>query len=262
MQFQNLVASSAFASQRVNEFQFTMNYQDYIVMPKSVSLSKCVIPNTMLSFRPNKTSMYMTFLGSNYTVSFQNGYYDNMTEFVPMLTAAIQDQVSSEFTFSYSTSYECIQLTNTSNHPFTILPYSYAGDTINKRIGFNQNFIYQSFAENGDQVIRATGLCRLARTTGFFIVSNLVPLNKYTAGPNNVNNIIDFVPIELANLSYGDSIVIINTNISTNDVRLPLNDMYNATSQFTFQILDDELQAIEDDDKGQNTVLFFNMDYD
>ena len=70
------------------------------------------------------------------------------------------------------------------------------------------------------------------------------------------------MPIELANLSYGDSIVIINTNISTNEVRLPLNDMYNATSQFTFQILDDELQAIEDDDKGQNTVLFFNMDYD
>jgi hypothetical protein len=38
--------------------------------------------------------------------------------------------------------------------------------------------------------------------------------------------------------------------------------MFNATSQFTFQILDDELQSITDDDRGQTTTLFFNMDYD
>jgi len=262
MQFNNLVASSAFASQRINEFSFTINYSDYIVMPKSVSLSKCVIPNTMLSFRPNQTSLYISFLGSTYQVVVPNGYYDTMTEFIPVLTTAIQDQVSGEFIFSYNVAYESLQLTNTANHAFTILPYSYSPNSINRRLGFDQNFGYASFDEDSDQVVRATGLCRLARTSGFFIVSNLVPFNNYTCGPNNINNIIDFVPIELTNLAYGDSIVIINTNISQNQVKLPQNELYNATSQFTFQILDDELQPIEDADKGQNTILFFNLDYD
>lgn len=262
MQFNNIVATSAFASQRVNEFNFTMNYQDYVVMPKSVSLAKCVIPNTMLSFRPNQTSLYITFLDSTYEVVIPNGYYDDLAEFIPVLNDAVQNAVSNEFTCSYSTAYECLQITNTSNHAFVVESYSYNPRSINKRLGFDQNFGYASFSESGDQVVRATGLLRLARTSGFFIVSNLVGFNNYTCGPNNINNIVDFVPIQLSGLAYGDSIVIANTNISVNKVKLPQNEMYNATSQFTFQILDDELQSINDQDKGQNTVLFFNLDYD
>jgi hypothetical protein len=133
---------------------------------------------------------------------------------------------------------------------------------VNKRLGFIENTGYASFGENSTQVVRGTGICRLVRTTGFFIVSNLVGFNNYTCGPNNINNIVDFVPIQLSGLAYGDSIVIINTNISINQVKLKPNEMFNATSQFTFQILDDELQAISDDDRGGSTILFFNLDYD
>jgi len=262
MQFNNIVANSALASQRTNEFLFTINYQDYIIMPKSVSLSKCSIPNTMLSFRATQLSIFLTWLNATYEVVIQNGYYDDMAEFIPMLNNAIQETVSSEFTFSYDTAHECLKLTNTSNHPFTILPYSYSPRSCVKRLGFNENFGYASYSEGDNQVVYATGLCRLTRTTGFFLVSNLVSSSNYTASPNNVNNIIDYIPIELSNLAYGDSIVVINSNIPQNRVTLSQNESYNATSSFTFQILDDEFQTIDEPDKGANTILFLNLDYD
>jgi hypothetical protein len=262
MQFNNLVACSTYANQRINEFSFTMNYQDYIVLPKSVSLAKCVIPNTMMSFRANQRSLFIVFLGATYEVVIPQAYYDNLAEFTPMVTNALQEAISNEFTCTYNVAYEALQITNTANHPFTILPYSYSPKCVNKRLGFIENVGYASFTENSTAVVRGTGACRLVRTTGFFIASNLIPFNNFTCGPNNVNNIVDFVPIELGNLAFGDSIVIINNNLPVNKVKLPQNDMYNATSQLTFQILDDEFQSIEDPDRGQNTILFFNLDYD
>ena len=52
MQFTNLIASSNMDSNRENEYSFSVNYNDYIVLPKSVSLAKAVIPNVMMSFCP------------------------------------------------------------------------------------------------------------------------------------------------------------------------------------------------------------------
>ena len=79
MQFNNVIASSNLASQRTNEFSFTMSYDDYIVVPKSVSVSKASIPNTMLSFRKNQLNIFIQFLGATYSFPIQNGYYDNIT---------------------------------------------------------------------------------------------------------------------------------------------------------------------------------------
>lgn len=262
MQFNNIIASSNLASQRTNEFYFTMNYDDYVVVPKSVAVAKASIPNTMLSFRKNQLSLYIQFLGSIYTVQLQNGYYDNLAEFIPMINSAIQDQVSQEFTFSYSVPYEALKLTNTSNHAFTVLPYTYNQNSVAKRLGFIEQMAYASYSEGDNQVVYATGLLRLARTSGFFLVSNIVNANNYTCSPNNNNNVIDYLPIELSGLAYGDSIVINNSNSTFNVVRLPPREMYNACSSFIFQLLDDEMQTIDDDDKGQNTVIFLTLDYD
>jgi hypothetical protein len=180
-----------------------------------------------------------------------------MTEFIPVLNAAIEP--IGNFVFSYSVAYETLQLTNTDNHPFMVM-YMPSG-SIGPRLGFNQPYNYQSFSESGDQVVRATGLCTLTRTSGFFLVSNLVQFNTNTAAPNGNSNVIDFIPIDLENLKYGDSIVMINTNIPQDKVELSRNEMFNATTTFTFQLLDDEFQSITDADRGQNTILLFNLDY-
>lgn len=261
MQFNNLIACSNMSSgsNRQNEYNFTIQYQNNVVIPKSVSLSKCSIPNVMFSFRGNELQLNISYLGAIYPVYFQNGYYDNMTEFIPMLNSAIQATVATNFVFSYNVAYEALQLTNTDNHPFMVMYLPSGG--INKRLGFNQPFNYQSFSENGDQVVRATGMCRLVRTSGFFLVSNLVQFNTNTAAPDGNSNIVDFIPIDTQNLAYGDSISLVNSNIPLDKVELSRNEVYNASTSFTFQLLDDEMQPILDEDKGQNTVLMFNLDY-
>jgi len=262
MQFNNLVATSKMSNgqNRTNEYNFTVQYPNNVIIPKAVSLAKCSIPNVMMSFRANELTLTILYLGGTYPVLFQNGYYDNMTEFVPMLNSAIQDQVASNFVFSYNVAYEALQLTNTDNHPFQIV-YQPTG-SIGPRLGFNQPFNYLSFGENGDQVVRGTGMCKLARTSGFFLVSNLCQFNTNTASPDGNSNVIDYIPIDLQNLAYGDSIVLLNTNIPQNKVEISRNDMYNCTTTFTFQLLDDEMEPILDSDRGQNTILLFNLDYD
>ena len=262
MQFNNVIASSNLASQRTNEFAFTMAYDDYIVVPKSVSVSKASIPNTMLSFRKNQLSLYISFLGSVYSVQIQNGYYDNIAEFIPVLNACIQDQVSTEFIFSYSVPHEALKLTNTSNHAFVVLPASYRSDSLSKRLGYIEQVGYASYSEGDNQVVYATGLLRLARTSGFFLVSNIINANNYTCAPSNNNNVIDYLPIELSGLAYGDSIVINNNNATFNVVNLTQRETYNASSSFFIQLLDDEMKTIDDDDKGQNTIIFLSLDYD
>ena len=262
MQFNNVIASSNLASQRTNEFSFTMSYDDYIVVPKSVSVSKASIPNTMLSFRKNQLNIFIQFLGATYSFPIQNGYYDNISEFIPMLNLAIQEQVSTEFTFSYSTAHEALKLTNTSNHAFVVLPYTYDRTSVVKRLGFIETVGYASFSEGSNQVVYATGLLRLARTSGFYLVSNIINSNSYTCAPNNNNNVIDYFPIQLSVLAYGDSIVINNSNSTFNVVNLPQRETYNASSSFFIQLLDDEMQTIDDDDKGQNCIIFLQLDYD
>jgi hypothetical protein len=259
MQFNNLVATSKMSTgqNRINEYNFSIVYPNAVVVPKTVSLAKCSIPNVMMSFRPTELTLTVNYLGANYPILFPNGYYDNMTEFIPVLNSAIED--IGNFVFSYNVAYEALQLTNTDNHPFQIV-YMPNG-SIGPRLGFNETFNYQSFSENGDQVVRGTGLCQLYRTSGFFLVSNLAQFNSNTAAPNGNSNVIDYIPIDVQNLKYGDSIVMINSNIPQDKVELSRNDLFNCTNMFSFQLLDDEFQPILDADRSENTVLYFNLDY-
>jgi hypothetical protein len=259
MQFNNLVATSKMATgqNRVNEYNFTVSYPQNVIVPKCVSLAKASIPNVMMSFRPNELTLTINYLGADYPILIPNGYYDNMTEFIPVLNTAIEP--IGNFVFSYNVAYEALQLTNTDNHPFQIV-YVPNG-SIGPRLGFNETYNYQSFSENENQVIRGSALCQLARTTGFFLVSNIAQLNTNTAAPNGCSNVIDYIPIDLQNLKYGDSIILINSNIALDQVVLSRNDMFNATTSFSFSLLDDEFQPILDPDRSENTVLFFNLDY-
>ena len=266
MQFTNLIASSNMDSNRENEYSFSVNYNDYIVLPKSVSLAKAVIPNVMMSFRPTELSIFVTetYISGDpqtFQINITNGYYDTVQEFLTMLNSVTSSSMSASYVWSYSQAYECLKLTNTDNQTFTLESYTYSPSSVVKRMGFDKNVGYISFDENDYNVVYATGVLRLTRTTGFFIATTLVNTN-YTASPLNFNSVVDFVPIQLSNLSYGDSIVINQTNLSINQVKLPRNELYNASSTFSFQILDDEMKPFTDPDKGANSVLFFNLDYD
>jgi hypothetical protein len=266
MQFNNIVVSSSSATNKVNEFNFALNFNDYVVMPKNVSVSKAVIPNVLLSFRPTQLSifLYVSAYSSTYEIVIQNGYYDNLTEFLPMLQSATNTAVgNTEFIWSYSVAHEAIKLTNTSNHTFQVYNYLYSPRSMVKRLGFNRNLNYMSYPETEEtQVVYATGLCRLYRTSCFYLMSSIVP-NHNTACPGNITQIVDMFPVDVQGLAYGDNIVIINNNIPVNKVRLPQSDMYDANSTFQFQLVDDEFQGFDNDlDKGACTSMFINLDFD
>lgn len=266
MQFTNLIASSNMDSNRQNEYSFSVNYNDYVVIPKSVSLAKASIPNVMMSFRPTQLNIYVTetYISGDpqtFQLTMVNGYFDDVQEFLTMLNAVTTATLNAYYVWSYSQPYECLKLTNTQNQTFNVESYTYSPSSVVKRLGFEKSVAYESYEESDYQVVYATGVLRLTRTTGFFIASTLVNTN-YTASPLNFHSVVDFVPIQLGNLAYGDAIVINQTNLSINQIKLPRNDLFNACSTFSFQLLDDEMQPFTDQDKGANTILFFNLDYD
>jgi hypothetical protein len=262
MQFNYITTNSGDDSKRLNAYSWTEKYNSYITMPKSVSLLSASIPVTYLSFKQSQLSVYINVYSSVYKISITNGYYDNIDEFLPMLNTATATALgNSDFTWSYSTTNQCLKLSCSGTTSFQIMSYLYAPDSVVQRLGFIDNKNYNSYLESGVSVVYAEGLLRLARTTGFYIVSSLVPFNN-CACPNNSIGVIDFIPIQYKGVGYGDVITITRSAINTNQVHLKQSEQYNASSQFIFQILDDEFNLIDDVDRGGDTILFLQMDFD
>jgi hypothetical protein len=264
--YNNLVASSALAVSKVNEFNFDCAYPNMVALPKAVNLSRAVINNCLFSFRPEQLSFFISTNSPTFSTIDEykiiNGYYDTVAEFITMLNNLNTVFSAAGFTFSFSNATESLKITNTQGTQFVIKgsiynPYY----NLCKRLGFNLPQDYKSYAEGTYQVVYASSPIRLLRTTGFYLLSNLCTVK--TASPNGFENIIDFIPIETQNLKYGDLIVWSGTQISKD---LPqLSDIQQrrlqSNSQFNFQLLDDELQSITDQDKSLNTQLFLNFDY-
>ena len=263
MQFNNLTAMSSKDSSRQNSYSFVQEYNSYITRPKFVSLLSASIPVTYLSFPRFKTNLYMNVYGSTYTISVPNGYYDNVTEFLPILQTATNTALgNTSFTWSFSTTLQCLKLSCSSTTTFQIMGTMYNPMTnIAKRLGFIDKVNYVSYIENSVSVLYAEGILKLARTSGFYLVSDLVDTNNCATVPESLN-IIDFIPIDHSNISYGDTITVTRSTISTNRVKLTQSEILDASSTFVFQLLDDELNVIDDVDRGGNTVLFLQLDYD
>ena len=112
----NLVATSLGASSKVNEFQFTVQYPSSVILPKSVSLSRAVINNTMLTFRPTQLSLFLVADGSGpMEIKLVNGYYDTIAELITMLNS-IQGLSAIGITFTYSELTESLKITKSINH--------------------------------------------------------------------------------------------------------------------------------------------------
>ena len=261
----NLVATSLGASSKVNEFNFTCQYASSIILPKAVSLSRAVINNTMLTFRPSQLSIFLVVDGSGpMEIKLVNGYYDTIAEFITMLNN-LQGLSALGITFSFSQLTESLKITKSinTNVPFSVKAFYFnSSSNVCKRLGFNINQDYTSYLEGANQVIYASSPVKLLRTTGFFLTSNLTTVD--TASPGGNINIVDFIPIEVQNLQYGDVIAISNAAISKNVPVIDYDTQRNMhhNSQFTFQLLDDEMEMITDSDKGLNTILFLNFSYE
>ena len=259
----NLIASSASASSKINEFNFTCSYNEPIVLPKSVSLSRCVITNTLFTFRPNQISLFISAGGSSVVNEYKitNGYYDTITEFLATVNA-MSIFTTIGLTFSFSTLYECLKISSSQN-AFVIKGIQYnTSNNICKRLGFNLSQDYASLVEGSFKVVYASSPIKLLRTTGFYLCSNLTTI--MTASPTDgLSAIIDFIPIQSNALKYGDLIVISNNQISKDIPIISDQRRHNmvANSAFVFQLLDDEMQSIDDTNKDQNTIMFLNFDY-
>jgi hypothetical protein len=258
MQFSNLIASSTFSNTKINEFNFSVELEDSFIIPKHINLLCASIPNTLLSFRSNELSIFVQNEEGTTEIQMVNGYYDTVQEFITMLNSVTATALSAQYVWSYSVPYEALKLSNLANDSFIVLPYSYSPNSCVKRLGFNNNVGYASFSENSYQVVYATGLLKLVRTTGFYICCNFISGN-YTASPRN-SNIITYVPIQLSNLKYGDSIVIENSQFNIDREQLTTSDSFNSLSNFFINILDDEMRTIDDVSKS-DTILFFQLDY-
>ena len=109
----NLIASSTASTSKINEFNFTCDYREPVVLPKSVSLSRCVITNTLFTFRPNQISLFLSAGGSSVVNEYKitNGYYDTVNEFITMLNGlSIFSTIG--ISFSFSTLFECLKITS------------------------------------------------------------------------------------------------------------------------------------------------------
>ena len=259
----NLIASSTASTTKINEFNFTCDYKEPIILPKSVSLSRCVITNTLLTFRPNQLSLFIGPANSSnfYEYKITNAYYDTIIEFLAMLNSlTIFSTIG--LTFSFSTQYECLKISSNQAN-FVLKGFQYNTSTnVCKRLGFNLAQDYASYAEGSFFVVYASSPIKLLRTTGFYLCSNLCTVN--TASPlNGLSNIIDFIPIESSTLKYGDLIVVSNNQISKDLPVVADQKRFNmiANSSFVFQLLDDEMQSIDDANKDCNTILYLNFDY-
>ena len=259
--FSNIIACSNLASSRINEFNFSCQYPNSVILPKTVSLSKAVITNSLLTFKSNQVSIFMIVNANIQEFKIANGYYDTVAELISSLNT-IPGVTSAGLSFSFSALTETLKITKTvnTNDVFTLKGLSFDSDSnVCKRLGFNLNSDYVSYLESGNQVIYASAPIKLIRTNGFFVCTDLSTVP--TACPGGITNVCDFIPIETANLKYGDLIVLDRSNISRDFPVQSQNSNYIANSVFQFQILDDEFNAITDADKGLNTILVFNLDY-
>jgi hypothetical protein len=264
MQFNNLVASSKFDPQRVNAYTWVQNYSQYITVPRTISLISGSIPVNYLSFRPNQTNLYISYSNTVYTIPITNGYYDDINEFLPVLQSCTDSALSSvdiELTWSYSQSTQGLKIT-CGNSIITVMGANYLPSTnIGPRLGFIDKLNYNSYIENSASVVYAEGVCQLARTSGFYVMTNLIDMDN-CACPSQSLNVVAYIPISHSDISYGDVISITASSMSLNNVKLKPSEMNNASSSFLFQILDDEFQPITDIDRGGNVVLFFQLDFD
>jgi hypothetical protein len=91
----NLIASSTASTTKINEFNFTCDYKEPIILPKSVSLSRCVITNTLLTFRPNQLSL---FIGPANSSNFYE--YDSKGHLIKVLniSTSVDDDFTSKIT--------------------------------------------------------------------------------------------------------------------------------------------------------------------
>ena len=263
MQYNYLVADSGQDSNRANAYVWSQNYSDYISVPRTVGLLSATIPITYLSFRKNQLTLYMSVYGSVYPIVLQNGYYDSITEFLPMLQTATNTGLgNTDFTWSYSDVHQCLKLSSSGTTVFSIMGYTYQPfNNVCKRLGFINSLNYSSYEENSISVVYASGVLQLARTSGFYIVSSLVK-NSNTANPYGSLNILDFVPIDHANLAYGDTVTVQNPSFNSSKPQKVKNMIEDACSQFQFQILDDEFKLIDDVERGGKTILMLQCDYD
>ena len=261
----NLIACSSLSNTRQNEFNFSCQYDTNVIIPKCVSLSKATITNTLMTFRPSQLTLFMSF-NTPVIQAFQvpNTYYDTITELIAALNS-ITPLVTLGIVFSFDTNLEVlvIKQSNSTTYNFTLYGLGYqSSSNICKRLGFNLNKNYTSLLVGGQyQAINASAPVKLLRTTGFFVCSDLQSIP--TACPANIANIVDFIPIEGSNLAYGDLIVLDRDNISRDFPTYSEQQKHAMPSNscFRFSLLDDEFNSIDDPDKGMNTILIFNLDY-
>lgn len=101
--YNNIIACSNLASTRINEFNFSCQYPSSVILPKTVSLSKAVICNSLLSFKDSQRSLFINVDNSAdiHDIQITNGYYDTVAELLANLNA--QPGLSAiGLTFSYS----------------------------------------------------------------------------------------------------------------------------------------------------------------
>ena len=260
----NLVACSRLASEKRNEFDFSCQYATSIIIPKTVTLTKAVINNTLNTFKDGQNVFYISINNSApQQVLIPNTYYNTVNELCSAINSNLI-MVNSNITVDYDTSSYSLYFTKlASTNPFSIYGSNFqAGSTCASRLGFGTQNVYNSAVVGGNAVLYAPSSVKLLRTTGFYICSDLSTIAS--ASPAGISNIIEFIPIETQNLKYGDLIVLDNSSISKNVPtfgRIQQSGM-NSSAVFNFTILDDEFNLITDADKGMNTMLMFNLDYD
>ena len=260
----NLVACSKLASEKRNEFDFTCQYATSIIIPKTVTLTKAVINNTLNTFKDGQNVFYISINNSApQQVLIPNTYYNTVSELCSAINSNLV-MVNSNITVDYDTSSYSLYFTKlASTTPFSIYGSNFqTGSTCASRLGFGAQNLYTSAVDGANSVLYAPSSVKLLRTTGFYICSDLSTIAS--ASPAGISNIIEFIPIETQNLKYGDLIVLDNSSISKNVPtfgRIQQSGM-NSSAVFNFTILDDEFNLITDADKGMNTMLMFNLDYD
>lgn len=260
----NLVACSRLASDKRNEFDFSCQYPTSIVIPKTVTLTKAVINNTLNTFKNGCNVFYITINNSSpQQVLIPNAYYNTVSELCSAINSNLI-MINSNITVGYDTSMYALYFTKlVSTTPFSIYGSSYlAGSNCASRLGFGNQALYTSVEDEGNAVLYAPSSVKLLRTTGFYICSDLATIAS--ASPAGISNIIEFIPIESQNLKYGDLIVLDNSSISKNIPTFgqQTQSSMSSCSVFNFTILDDEFNLITDADKGMNTMLMFSLDYD
>lgn len=114
----NLIACSSLSSTRINEFNFSCQYDTSVIIPKCVSLSKATITNTLNTFRPSQLTIYLktSAFPSPQGYNIPNSYYDTITSFLSALNS-ISQLTTIGVSFTYNTELEVLQISQTGANP-------------------------------------------------------------------------------------------------------------------------------------------------